>query len=149
MQVLPQNPATVPLQASTPLNIVSATVQVSHVVSGSITNVLNATNLVNVSTGVWLYNWTPVSLTPDNYVASYVFTDSGGNTWVATEDLIVPIDLVRSRQGVTNKYVRSAISSTATLYDDDNSTVVAQLDLFQQDLLTPAGTSTAFSRVPT
>ena len=84
------NPAQVVLQAvfNATVGIVSATVKVYNIVSGSENDVLSTTSLTQVgTTNVWRYVWTPTSLPAGQYTISGVATDASGATHTWVEDL--------------------------------------------------------------
>lgn len=91
MLIVPPNPSQVVLQATIRNGVVlSATVRVTHIVSGSEVSVLSTANLVQVgSTNVWRYIWTPSSLVADAYIALYTITSTSGQVLTVLENIYV------------------------------------------------------------
>jgi hypothetical protein len=119
--ILPLNPAQVVLQAVASSAVVSGTVRVFHVAGGVDVNDLATHALTNPYDNVWRYLWAPSSLAPGNYTAYFLLTDALGNTWAATEDLVILPDLTLVRKILTNRK-RQTSSNTFVIYDDDGST---------------------------
>jgi hypothetical protein len=85
LQVYAQSP-----NGSRKLDVTSAVVRVYHMSGGSEVSDLLPTAMVQYGgSNLWRYNWTPVSLAADEYIAEYTLTDVNSLISVTSEDIIV------------------------------------------------------------
>lgn len=70
-------------------DILSGTVRVFFIDSAVETNILAITSLSELSTGKWIYEWSPVSLTIGQYLIEFNLIDNSGFGITILEDLII------------------------------------------------------------
>jgi len=138
-------------------NISAATVRVYHIVASVETEVLSAIGLTQVGvSSTWRYLWEPASLPIGHYVIEYTLIDTGGVTWIGTEDLIVNdfaqeatlvalgLDLAIIKKIETGRW--KMVGNQMIFYDDDNVTPLFTFNLF--DLVGNPSMDSVFERVP-
>jgi hypothetical protein len=86
LQILPQN-----LDGTPKPDLLSATVRVYHLQSGSESNDLAVTDLIQ-SGSIWRYIWLPFILPARHYFAEYTLVDLDNITAVFVEDIIIYSD---------------------------------------------------------
>ena len=70
-------------------DILSGTVRVFYIDSGIENNILPITSLLELSTGKWVYEWSPVALSIGQYLIEFNLIDNSGFGIIALEDLFI------------------------------------------------------------
>jgi hypothetical protein len=109
-------------------DILSGTVRVFFIDSGTENNVLAITSLSELSTGKWIYEWSPVSLTIGQYLIEFSLIDNSGFGITILEDLIITDSNDKGK--IDFQYVASDKGTDIELglWVEDNGEVLKDID---------------------
>jgi len=109
-------------------DILSGTVRVFFIDSGIENNILAITSLSELSTGKWIYEWSPVSLAIGQYLIEFNLIDNSGFGIIILEDLIITDSNDKGK--IDFQYVASDKGTDIELglWVEDNGEVLKDID---------------------
>lgn len=109
-------------------DILSGTVRVFFIDSGIENNILAITSLSELSTGKWIYEWSPVSLAIGQYLIEFNLIDNSGFGITILEDLIITDSNDKGK--IDFQYVASDKGTDIELglWVEDNGEVLKDID---------------------